>query len=97
MSTHSHVGSPCSICGFPLEGSEATEFLKFLSWWKLNSMSTVKGHMLPLDKEMENATYDLIEKVKELLMFTERDGTVVNGFRTQDIIKELRSLTNKYK
>jgi len=34
----------------------------------------------------------LPEKVKELLLFTEEDGTVVNGFRTKEIINELRAL-----
>ena len=31
-------------------------------------------------------------KVRELLILTEENGDVVNGFRTQDIIKELRAL-----
>lgn len=34
----------------------------------------------------------LSEKVKELLLFTEKDGTVVNGFKTKEIINELRLL-----
>lgn len=34
----------------------------------------------------------LTEKIKELIIFTEVDGTVVNGFRTKEIIKDLREL-----
>jgi hypothetical protein len=34
----------------------------------------------------------LEEKVKELLLFTQNNGTVINGFRTEGIIKELKEM-----
>lgn len=27
MAAHGHIGSPCSICGFPLEGEDAKNFI----------------------------------------------------------------------
>jgi hypothetical protein len=34
----------------------------------------------------------LPEKVKELLLFAEKDGEIVNGFRVRCIVNELRAL-----
>lgn len=40
----------------------------------------------------EKKLFDLEEKVKELLLFTQNNGTVINGFRTEKIIKELKEM-----
>jgi FtsZ-binding cell division protein ZapB len=42
------------------------------------------------EKDQENT--ELKNRVKELLMFCEADGTVVNGFRTQEIIQQLKAI-----
>jgi len=28
MSTHTHIGNPCRICGFPLTGKDAADFIE---------------------------------------------------------------------
>lgn len=45
------------------------------------------------DEKLRNQNNSrLHEKVRELLLFTENSGKVVNGFRTEQIIKELKEI-----
>ncbi|CAB4140560.1 hypothetical protein UFOVP402_42 [uncultured Caudovirales phage] len=59
----------------------------FLSRHGSNNGNAIVSGALPLT---ENEY--LKNKVKELLLFVESDGWVVNGFRTLEIVQELKKL-----
>ncbi len=47
-----------------------------------------------IEAEMKAEKEKYIEPIKTLLMLCEPDGTVVNGFKTKELITELRNKLN---
>lgn len=72
MATHGHTGNPCNICGFPLQGIDAIEFLnKQASIPTLISIIKTKEEILKRYIETPFRHTQIVDKDNALLAMEE--------------------------
>lgn len=93
MAAHGHIGVPCTICGFPLEGDAAREFLNKTHGKKQNDLNVTLTNMAEEKKVKSDPKNELIDSLREVSDNTDgysedQDDALERILKNQSIIAD---------
>ncbi len=84
MATHGHIGFPCTICGFPLEGDARDRFMN-----KNNTRSLV---VTPLASIQDQANEDMIFKQRKIINDVLDSNKILNDLTKETLDENMKLL-----
>jgi hypothetical protein len=81
---------------FSIDGMSKEFYEETMAWLKEQPNAKLIGLSSPSEEEEVRPTISLVKSLKNLLLFCNSDGEITQGFRTKDLVVEIRNQINQY-